>query len=97
MGERPGFMASASARCHMASSYIHASQVTRNVVSDDHDLYQCAVVTIFLSRDVNPIRPHCHQDHRVPVLGYPQPKKHITTPRVQDTRRVVKSVGTTMY
>jgi hypothetical protein len=45
--ERLGFMASTSSGCHMASSYIHAPQVTRNVVKDDHDLHQSAVIKIF--------------------------------------------------
>jgi hypothetical protein len=45
--ERLGLMASTSSGCHMASSYIHAPQVTRNVVKDDNDLYQSAVITIF--------------------------------------------------
>jgi hypothetical protein len=45
--ERLGLMASIPSGCHMASSYIHAPQVTRNVVKDDHDLYHLAVITIF--------------------------------------------------
>jgi hypothetical protein len=45
--ERPGLMASTSSGCHMASSYIHAPQVTRNVVKDDHDLYHSVAIAIF--------------------------------------------------
>ena len=47
MDERPGFMATISSGCHMASSYIHAPQVTRNLVKDDHDLYHSAAITMF--------------------------------------------------
>jgi hypothetical protein len=47
MGERLGSMVIASALYHVASSNIHAPQVTRTLVRVEHDLQHLVFVIIF--------------------------------------------------